>query len=387
MTTSTQVDPFAAERWFLKRGLPAVLGPGALTQRVLSRSAPALAACGLVAANSILVVAISGKHTIDIAGRPTLNQGVVLALLILVLPAAVVLGWGVSRIDSLSRRRVVATAALAAIALGVLFGGPANRIAVNLVIFGTALAAIIIATVTGLGSILGWAARNVVSNLKSAAGMFVRALPVVLLTFLVFFNSSVWTMAAVLPRGRLWVGLAFLFLIAAAFLVSSTLDQARPIMASSDPLPGDSGKLDGTPFAAIPDARDVPPLSTVEGVNVAFVLATSQVGQVFTVAALTGGIFLVLGMILVSPTLLDSWTGNRGRHDGNVFDMTLPIPDPLIQVCLFLTAITFMYLAAKAVTDQEYRVQFIDRVTDDLRVTLKARDRYLSHLALARPVA
>ena len=34
----------AAERWFLSHGLPAVLRPGALVRRVVSRSAPALAA-------------------------------------------------------------------------------------------------------------------------------------------------------------------------------------------------------------------------------------------------------------------------------------------------------------------------------------------------------
>jgi hypothetical protein len=52
----------------------------------------------------------------------------------------------------------------------------------------------------------------------------------VLLTFLVFFNISVWLMAAIVSRARLWLGLGFLFLIAAAFLVSSTLDRVRPIL-------------------------------------------------------------------------------------------------------------------------------------------------------------
>ena len=45
---------------------------------------------------------------------------------------------------------------------------------------------------------------------------------------------------------------------------------------------------------------------------------------------------------------------------------------------MMLTAITFMYLAAKAVTDKEYRSQFLDPLLDDLRLTLVARDRYRS---------
>jgi hypothetical protein len=45
-----------------------------------------------------------------------------------------------------------------------------------------------------------------------------------------------------------------------------------------------------------------------------------------------------------------------------------------------LTAITFMYLAAKVVTDAAYRAQFLEPLTDDVRLTLVARDRYRSSL-------
>ena len=56
--------------------------------------------------------------------------------------------------------------------------------------------------------------------------------------------------------------------------------------------------------------------------------------------------------------------------------MTFPVPDALIQTTMFLTALTFMYLAARAVSDKEYRAEFLDPVLDDLRLTLMARDRY-----------
>ena len=54
----------AADRWFLERGLPAVLRPGALVRRVWPRSAPALAAVAVFMLNSALVVVVTGKHTI-----------------------------------------------------------------------------------------------------------------------------------------------------------------------------------------------------------------------------------------------------------------------------------------------------------------------------------
>lgn len=381
MTSPEAGDRYAAERWFLAQGLPAVVRRGALLRRVWSRSAPAIAGYAVMAANSIGVVALSGKHTIDIGGRPDLAEGAVLALLVLVLPAAAVVGWLVSRIASLRWRLVAVAVAIAVIVLGAVFGGLSYRVFANLMVSGIAVAVILVLTATGVGSVLGWAAHATLTNLALVAGMFVRALPVVLLTFLVFFNTYVWLMAAVISRTRLWLGLGFLFLIAAAFLVSSTLDRVRPILASPEPDPDDAAQLAGTPFEHMPDDPGTTPLSHPERANVVFVVAASQVGQVLTVAALTGGIFLILGLILVSPTLLDSWTRGAGRPDGHLLGMTLPVPDALIQTTMMLTAITFMYLSAKAVTDTEYRAKFVEPLLEEVRLTLVARDRYRSALA------
>src|SRR6266850_2032649 len=90
----------AADAWFLDHGLPAVLRPGALVRRLWPRSAPALAGFAVFMANSALVVAMTGKHTIDIDGHPTRTAWFVLALPVLVLPIAVVAGWLVSPIST-----------------------------------------------------------------------------------------------------------------------------------------------------------------------------------------------------------------------------------------------------------------------------------------------
>src|ERR1700754_1018058 len=103
----------AADAWFLDRGLPAVLRPGALVRRLWPRSAPALAGFAVYMANSALVVAVTGKHTIDIDGHPTRTEWFVLALLILVLPVAATVGWLVSRIATVQGRTVAATVSVA----------------------------------------------------------------------------------------------------------------------------------------------------------------------------------------------------------------------------------------------------------------------------------
>lgn len=368
----------AAERWFLARGLPAVLRRGALLHRVWSRSSPALVALAVLAANSIVVYTVSGMRTIDIEGRPDLAEGFVLAMLVLVLPTAGLAGWYAAQVDSTLRRVLIADFAVVIILLGAVFGGPTARIPVNVMIWSAAIGSVLVLTATGVGSIVGWAAELTLTNLAYAAGMFVRALPVVLLTFLVFFNTYVWLMTSLISRGRLWLGMGFLFLVAAAFLVSSTMTEVRPLLVVPGAVAGDGDRLAGTPFEGVPDRPDDRGLSVGERLNTVFVVVASQVVHVFTVAVMTGTVFFVLGIILVSPPVLDAWTRGNGRPDGQLLGMTLPIPDSLIQTTMLLTAITFMYLSAKAVTDTQYRAQFLDPIIDDVRLTIVALGRYRS---------
>jgi hypothetical protein len=55
---------------------------------------------------------------------------------------------------------------------------------------------------------------------------------------------------------------------------------------------------------------------------------------------------------------------------------TLPVPDSLIHMSLFLGALTFMYVSARAVGDGEYRSTFLEPRIEDLHATLIARNRY-----------
>ena len=76
-----------------------------------------MAAFAVFMVNSILVVLFTGKHTINIDGQPTRTELFVLALLILVLPLAALVGWLVSRIRSVRARMAVASVALGVVVL------------------------------------------------------------------------------------------------------------------------------------------------------------------------------------------------------------------------------------------------------------------------------
>ncbi|RDH79318.1 hypothetical protein DVS77_07770 [Mycolicibacterium moriokaense] len=365
----------AADRWFLQRGLPAVLRPGALVRRLLPRTAPMLAAFAVFMANSVLVVAITGKHTISIDGEPTRTEWFVLGLLVLVSPIAAVVGWCVSRLQSIRTRLIAALLSIALVAICGIVGGPSERIAANLIFEAIVVAGALMLTASGIGSILGWGLRTALLNMVFLGPLFVRALPVVLLTVLVFFNTYVWTMASTVSRSRLWLALLFLAFIAVAFIGSATVERVRPMLSGSRRSEDDDVRLTGTPFEAMPAPADDHPLSRLERLNVIFVLTTSQVLQVGLMAIVAALIFLVLGLILLSPELLGLWTRN-GPNDGQFLGMTLPVPNALIQVSMFLAAMTFMYISARAVGDSDYRTRFLDPLIDDLRLTLVARSRY-----------
>jgi hypothetical protein len=294
---------------------------------------------------------------------------------VLVLPCAALAGWLVSGIRR-DRNRMVASAVSVVIAvLGAVFGGPSSRVLVNFLVVGIAVAVVLALTASGVGSILGWAVHMTASNVALMGTLIGRALPVVLLTVLVFFNSYVWLMAATVSRLRLWLAMGFLAAIAVAFMISSTVERVRPMLTATGQLAADDERLADTLFAAVPERPARRGLSGSERWNVVFVLTVSQSVQVGLVAAITAGIFFVLGLILLSPGLLAEWT-RGGSSDGQILGMTFPVPNALIQISMFLGALTFMYVSARAAGDAQYRQRFLDPLIDDLQLTLLARNRY-----------
>ncbi len=160
MASSEVAQRRAADRWFLERGLPAVLRPGALVRRLWPRSAPALAAFAVCMANSILVVLITGKHTIDIDGHPTARSGSSWGCW----SCAARRGGGwLAGLANPQRARPHAwcpsfRSAWPAVA-GIL-GGPSPRILTNLVFEGIVIVGALALTACGVGSILGWGLRT-----------------------------------------------------------------------------------------------------------------------------------------------------------------------------------------------------------------------------------
>ncbi|OBG24496.1 hypothetical protein [Mycobacterium sp. 852002-51057_SCH5723018] len=368
-----------AESWFLERGLPSVLTRRARWRRLWPRSAPVLAAYAALQGCVLAVYSIVGGGDVEIKGEPTPAEWAVLAIVAVALPLMALVGWLVSRSRSGRTRAVVAVAAVAVVAcVASIVSGP-GQLAQEIVV----VVVVLILTGCGVGSVIGWAVRMMLSHFVTVGALVVRALPVVLLTALVFFNTYVWLMAATISGERLALAMAFLVSIAAVFVVSATRERVRPMLRSTTAeLANDTERLAGTPFAAMPDVPDCAALKRSERLNVVFVLAASQLAQITVVAVVTAAIYLILGLIVLSPELLNEWT-HTYSSTATVLGWTLPLPDSLIHMCLFLGALTFMYISARAAGDAEYRSTFLDPLIEDLHATLIARNRYRGAVATA----
>lgn len=283
-----------------------------------------------------------------ISATPTTAQWVILALLAVALPLASLVGWLVSQISSGRGQAAVATMAVAfAAASDVIESGPIQLLRTAVVV-----GLVLLQTGCGVGSVLGWAVRMTLEHLATVGTLAVRALPIVLLTALVFFNTYVWLMAANINGERLTLAMVFLLAIAGAFVVSKTVERVRPLLRSTTVMPQGSQSLAGTPFATMGDPSP------------------------------GAAIYLVLGMIILTPPLLREWT-HYDSMTTTVLGMTFPAPDSLIRMCLFLGALTFMYISARAVDDAEYRAMFLDPLIDDLHTALLARNRYRNNVVTA----
>jgi hypothetical protein len=347
-------DTAGLERWFLRRGMPAALPARARRRGVLPRSAPALAGWATLMVCSTLVTIGSGGQEINIEDDPTAVQWVTLAVFFLIPPAMVAAAWAVSRVASLPARTVIA---MVAIVVGVLADwyddGPFDA-ARDLLTDAALVALILAATGIGIGSILAWSVRIMLSHLRSVGRLMSRVLPVVLLTVLVFFNATVWSVAASLDTVRLWLLVGFMGLIAGAFLVTGLLDSIT---------------------ATVDAEADAPDLSHGERTNILLLLVVSQFVQVSMLAVITGTVFFVLGLIVLNPTVLSKLTGGAPAQS-EWFDITLPVSAAHVHITIFLTALTFMYISARAVGDGEYRSAFLDPLLEDVRLVVAARNRY-----------
>jgi hypothetical protein len=369
--------------WFLRRGLPLVLTRRVRSRSLIERSAPLVGGLGALMAVLLLLAEIT-------SGSWRLMHSVALGLLAAVMAAAPVvlnllhrMGTAISE----RTRRSVAWLVLALFVLGlpIVDGGLSMKSMAEVPSFVFVSLVAIWLTYIGIGSIVLWAFRFAWTQFGALGTLISRALPLLMITVLVFFTPELWQLMARLSRARLWQLVGFLALVAIMFAVTTIQDEVRALREDRSAPSRAAELLTGTPLAVHADAEQVAParLSRPEKVNV--VMLVSQAIQVVLFTAGIFAFFVILGIIAVPNDIAVQWSQQTSCPGGAIppcagtwFGINTPLSQTLVQTSLFVAVLSGLYFTVNTSVDPLYRERFFEPLIADLAVSLAGRDVYLA---------
>jgi len=248
---STVPDMQQIHDWFLTRGLPLVLTRRVRSRDLIVRSAPVVSGVGALTAATMLLAEITGDE-------PNYGYAVRLGVIVAVLAAAPValylLHRSGTRLGEAGRR----TAALVVMAMFVVItpvtvNGWSGAAAAEVPVFVLITLLAIWLTYVGFGSIASWAFRFAWVQLGAVGSLMGRALPLLMLTVVVYFTGELWQLAARMTRQRLWQVIGFFALIALLFMVTTIRDEVRALREDRAERNDPGALLAGTPLAGCVD--------------------------------------------------------------------------------------------------------------------------------------
>lgn len=384
MSTDDDAAIRETEAWFIKRGLPHFIADYSATRDVLTRAVPVLTLVFLV----------------EIVNAPKRSFPIWLNVLAVAGGFAILLGaWIVAnaaRHRPLLARPVdvgpfeVAVFVLAPALIPLVFGGQWRSALVVAAINVGLLTAIYLVTSYGIIPMTRWAAGETVRELNAVVGLFVRAMPLlVLFVTFIFLQNEAWQITAELYGPFYWIVLALFPLVGVLFAV---IRLPREVGALSDFESWSTllGRVVGTPVEALArttarPAATAPPLGRRQWGNVGLVVLFSQALQVLLVSAMVFAFLFGFGLLVMTEPLVESFVGAPphvlasldlwGRH--------MVVTEELLRVTGFLTVFSGFYFAVSVLTDDTYRSEFLEEVVGEIRRALAVRAVYLA--ALGRP--
>ncbi|PWK85591.1 hypothetical protein C8D88_106219 [Lentzea atacamensis] len=383
MSTS-ELDSRKVEQWFRRRGLPSVVR--GLEQNLTVRVVPAVVWFALFEALYKVLTVVDG----DAAFEQRLENSLFLLLYTVTLVGSGVLpvvgawlaaNWARDR--ALDNRGFVPAVVL--VAGYVVVGTVADMVIENSGLWAALLdylfevGVLYGLTAIGVGSIVGWALRAALRQLRSVGTMTSRAMPLLLLvTTFGFFTAEIWQSAGQISRGQMSLILGFFAVLSGLFLCSVFAAEVRGLrtgLASVDHF----SALPDDPFGGLRDGVDgaAEPLTPLERANVVLILLLTMMLQALVFAMVVFAAFMVLGKLAVPDAAIKSWVS----HDptpGELFGVQVPLSNELVHVCLFVAAFSTLYFIATIVTDSAHRKTFFDPVVDHLEVSLAGRAVYLA---------
>lgn len=368
--------------WFLHRGLPLVLTRRVRSRALIARSAPMISGVGALTAVTMLLAELTG-------GQPdygyALRLGIVAAVLVAA-PFALYLlhRIGTARGEAGRRTAALLVMAIFVVVMPVTVSGWSGAAAAEAPTFLFISLLAVWLTYIGFGSIASWAFRFALVQFGALGTLMSRALPLLMITVVVYFTGELWQLSARMTRQRLWQTIGFLALVAILFMVSTIRDEVRALREDRAGSADTETLLADTPLAGlVHHAPDRSPLSRGEQVNVVAVMVVSQAIQVVFFTAGLFAFFLALGIVAVPDDVTVLWSAEQTCQVGQPpcagtwFGIHVPIPQTVVHMSLFVAVLSGLYFTVSTSVDPIYRERFFDPLIADVAVSLAGRDVYL----------
>ena len=356
--------------WFLHRGLPLVLTRRVRARALVQRSAPMVSAVGALTAVTMLLADLTGE-------TPDYGYATRLGVIALVLIAApFVLGilhrLGTRIGEVLRRWTSVLVMAIFVVVMPLTVSGWSGEAAAEAPIFIAISLLAVWLTYVGFGSIALWAFRFAWVQLGALGTLMSRALPLLMLTVVVYFTGELWQLAARMARERLWQTIGFLALVAVFFMVATIRDEVGALRRGRSSQQDPEALLVGTPLESVPkDLAARTPLTLGEQANVVAVMVVAQAIQVVLFTAGLFAFFLALGVIAIPDDVTVVWSGEESCPVGEPpcagtwFGVHIPIPQTMVHTSLFVAVLSGLYFTVSTSVDPLYRERFFEPLIAD----------------------
>jgi len=181
-------------------------------------------------------------------------------------------------------------------------------------------------------------------------------------SLILFLTPELWEVFAQLEVASLAILVGLFVLLGVAFLIARLPKEVEGLEREA--------------------ATGGPPLESRQRFNVGLVLFVSQSLQVLLVALAVAAFFVVFGMLTINAELIEGWINGTPevlfgfQLGGREAELTVE----LLRVATAIASFTGLYFAISMMTDDLYRREFLDRITDEMKATFAQRAEYLDLL-------
>lgn len=249
--------------WFLQRGLPLVLPRRVRARKLVQRSAPMVSAVGALTAVTMLLADVTGSD-------PDYGYAVRLGAIAVILIAApfaleILHRLGTRMGEALRRWAAVLVMTIFVVIMPLTVSGWSGTAAAEAPVFIVISLLAVWLTYLGFGSIALWAFRFAWVQVGALGTLMSRALPLLMLTVVVYFTGELWQLSARMSRERLWQTIGFLSLVALLFMVATIRDEVRALRQERSERDDDSTALLADTTAGVDPHRPGGPYPAVAG--------------------------------------------------------------------------------------------------------------------------